>query len=295
MSLKALSHVFENSKSTGGARCVMLTIADITNQEGFGWAGLEKIAARSNMSQDNARLRIQDLQRLGELVVYDRHNKGYQMTCLYQVVLPGAEQKLPEIIGEFTKRSSKPKRERKRKALEPVQPVALEHVQAHGLEPVKAHGLEHVQPNPSIDPSMNHQQKIEEIGGVFVEEELPKRPDIYTVYEQNMGMLTPMLSESLELAVEEFGYEWVKEAIETSVKANVRRWAYAESILKRWRVSGRDSSAPKPAVPATPALPQPALYVPEKPAGAAPTEEEKEALKAASRAIRDAAKNGGAQ
>jgi DnaD/phage-associated family protein len=92
------------------------------------------------------------------------------------------------------------------------------------------------------------------------EKELPKRPDIYTIYEQNMGMLTPMLSEALESAVEDFTYEWVKEAIEASVKANVRRWKYAEAILNRWKVSGRDSSAPKPAAPATPA---PKPYVPE--------------------------------
>jgi DnaD/phage-associated family protein len=60
----------------------------------------------------------------------------------------------------------------------------------------------------------------------------------FRAYSQNFGAITPMIAEAVMEAIQEYTEAWVIAAIEASVKANVRRWNYAEAILKRWRVEG---------------------------------------------------------
>ncbi len=68
---------------------------------------------------------------------------------------------------------------------------------------------------------------------------LPERPNIYKVYEEHFGSLTPLISDALKEAEKDYPPEWVVEAIEVAVKANKRNWRYAEGILKRWESEGR--------------------------------------------------------
>ena len=66
-----------------------------------------------------------------------------------------------------------------------------------------------------------------------------ERPNIYTLYEQNIGPLTPMLAERLRAAEESFPPEWIEEAIGIAVENNVRKWRYIEAILEDWKGRGR--------------------------------------------------------
>jgi DNA replication protein len=66
-----------------------------------------------------------------------------------------------------------------------------------------------------------------------------ERPNIYTLYEQNIGPLTPMLAERLRAAEESFPPEWIEEAIGIAVENNVRKWRYIEAILEDWEGRGR--------------------------------------------------------
>jgi DNA replication protein len=68
---------------------------------------------------------------------------------------------------------------------------------------------------------------------------LPARPNIYTVYERHIGALTPFISDALKNAEKDYPSEWVVDAIERAVKANIRNWRYIEGILKRWESEGR--------------------------------------------------------
>ena len=58
------------------------------------------------------------------------------------------------------------------------------------------------------------------------------RPNIYSLYEQNIGPLTPMIAEALREAEETYPMEWIESAIRAAVESNVRRWRYVEAILK---------------------------------------------------------------
>ncbi len=65
------------------------------------------------------------------------------------------------------------------------------------------------------------------------------RPNIFALYEQNIGLLTPMISEELKDAEQEYPADWVADAFKIAVKQNKRSWAYVSGILKRMKIEGR--------------------------------------------------------
>jgi len=66
-----------------------------------------------------------------------------------------------------------------------------------------------------------------------------ERPNVFKLYEENFGPLTPMLADALKDAEETYSDEWVAEAMEVALKNNVRNWKYVEAVLKRWREKGK--------------------------------------------------------
>lgn len=70
---------------------------------------------------------------------------------------------------------------------------------------------------------------------------LIERPNIFTLYEQNIGTLTPMIVEELKDAEKMYPSSWVEEAIQIGVRNNRRSWRYIGTILENWRQQGKDS------------------------------------------------------
>jgi len=68
-----------------------------------------------------------------------------------------------------------------------------------------------------------------------------ERPNIFALYEQNIGLLTPLIAEELRDAEKTYPTDWVEEAFRIAVEHNVRRWRYVRSILERWATEGKDS------------------------------------------------------
>jgi DnaD/phage-associated family protein len=68
---------------------------------------------------------------------------------------------------------------------------------------------------------------------------LVERPNIFRLYEENIGPLTPLIADALKDAEETYSAEWIAETIELAVKNNKRSWRYCEAILKRWKEEGR--------------------------------------------------------
>lgn len=63
--------------------------------------------------------------------------------------------------------------------------------------------------------------------------------DIYNLYEQNIGMLTPILAEELQEAEQRYPPDWIQDAFKEAIRANVRNWRYINGILKRWEREGK--------------------------------------------------------
>jgi DNA replication protein len=66
-----------------------------------------------------------------------------------------------------------------------------------------------------------------------------ERPNIFRLYEQNIGPLTPIIAEHLTELEDTYSQAWIEEAIGIAVKQNKQKLAYVEAILKRWRMEGR--------------------------------------------------------
>jgi len=68
------------------------------------------------------------------------------------------------------------------------------------------------------------------------------QPNIFRLYQENIGPLTPIIADALREAENIYPVEWIEEAIKIAVQNNVRRWRYVESILDRWQKEGRDGT-----------------------------------------------------
>ena len=68
---------------------------------------------------------------------------------------------------------------------------------------------------------------------------LIERPNVFVLYEQNIGSLTPLIADELRDAEQTYPVRWIEEAIELAVTNNVRKWRYVLSILERWRQEGK--------------------------------------------------------
>jgi len=66
------------------------------------------------------------------------------------------------------------------------------------------------------------------------------QPNIFTVYEQNIGLLTPMIAEELRDAEKTYPETWIKDAIKEAVNAGKRNWRYIAAILERWATEGKN-------------------------------------------------------
>ena len=67
-----------------------------------------------------------------------------------------------------------------------------------------------------------------------------ERPNVFKLYEENIGPLTPLIADMLKEAEELYRNEWFEEAITIAVKNNKRKWKYVEAILKRWKEEGKN-------------------------------------------------------
>ncbi len=86
-----------------------------------------------------------------------------------------------------------------------------------------------------------------DVGALTLKEpytEVGEQPNIFTLYEENIGMLTPMIAEELKDAERLYPATWIDDAFREAVSQNKRNWRYIEAILKRWASEGKEHGAP---------------------------------------------------
>ncbi|NPV06341.1 MAG: DnaD domain protein [Anaerolineae bacterium] len=76
------------------------------------------------------------------------------------------------------------------------------------------------------------------------ERPLPQKPNIFVLYEQNIGPLQPIIADELEEAERSYPQQWVEDAFRVAAQHNARNWRYVRSVLERWRRQGRDETSP---------------------------------------------------
>jgi DNA replication protein len=66
-----------------------------------------------------------------------------------------------------------------------------------------------------------------------------ERPNIFALYEQNIGLLTPIIAEELLEAEKLYPPDWIEEAFRQAAEYNRRNWRYIRRILERWAIEGK--------------------------------------------------------
>jgi DnaD/phage-associated family protein len=78
------------------------------------------------------------------------------------------------------------------------------------------------------------------VGAIAVDRPaLEPRPNIFQLYEDNIGLLSPMLADELRDAEATYPADWIEDAFRIAVNNNVRKWRYIQAILERWATEGR--------------------------------------------------------
>lgn len=67
-----------------------------------------------------------------------------------------------------------------------------------------------------------------------------RRTNIFELYEQNVGLLQPIIVEELKEAEQMYPMAWIEEAFLLAARANARNWRYVRSILDRWAREGKN-------------------------------------------------------
>lgn len=86
---------------------------------------------------------------------------------------------------------------------------------------------------------------------------LVERPNVFVLYEQNIGALTPLIADELRDAEQQYPPRWIEDAIKIAVENNARNWRYVLAILERWRQEGKQDGThrrptqqePRPTIP----------------------------------------------
>ncbi len=74
----------------------------------------------------------------------------------------------------------------------------------------------------------------------FLVEILPERPNVYQLYEENIGPLTPHIADELRHTEKDYPATWLEDAVKQSVEQNKRSWSYIRAILERWKKEGKN-------------------------------------------------------
>jgi DNA replication protein len=77
-------------------------------------------------------------------------------------------------------------------------------------------------------------------GNAEVPIEVAEAPNIFRLYEEHIGPLTPLIAEALGEAEDAYPTQWIEDAFRIAVENNKRSWSYISAILRRWQEGGRD-------------------------------------------------------
>ena len=147
-----MSDVFENSKTEGNARLVLLCLADCANDEGVCWPSIRKIAQKANLSEPMTKKYLNALIAVGLVNREEREDhSGRQTSNFYTIDIMkiGSD----EITREVLNRVTPPSRQKKFEGVTIVSRVGDNSV--HGVEGVTKVNLSYMNRNkePLKEPS----------------------------------------------------------------------------------------------------------------------------------------------
>jgi len=92
-----------------------------------------------------------------------------------------------------------------------------------------------------LHSTLNINGVLEDVYALTADSRQSPAINIFTLYEQNIGMITPLIAEELKEAEKLYPPQWIEEAFKEAVTLNKRIWRYIARILERWASEGKDS------------------------------------------------------
>lgn len=77
-------------------------------------------------------------------------------------------------------------------------------------------------------------------------EDTEKLATVIKCFEENIGIITPMIAEELKDIVDTYPASWFVEAVRRACEQGKRRLVYIKAILENWQRDGKDKPKQRP-------------------------------------------------
>lgn len=224
MSIKLMTQVWDRSPLDGSRLLILLAMADMANDEGYCWPSYATLAKRARLkSRQNVIKIMNEFIEAGIVEKKGRvDDEGNQTSNMYHVIAGNINKEIPSTTsGTSVNTDTTPS-------------VNTDTPLVSVLTP---------------ESSFNHQLEPSD------DDSAQKQKNIFQFYSENIGPLTPFISDALQDAEKRYPANWIEAAFKIAVERNARNWKYIDAILRDWGIRG--FMAPKPG--ATYAHKQPAI------------------------------------
>lgn len=276
MSIEISALVWDHSVHAANPLNTMLALADMANHDGYCWPSVDSLAKRCRCSERQMQRIIAELEESGEL--YIERGVGRKNVSRYLLTLNATvdqmSSRLVHYFGHTPAQAIEAATQHLKKgdkSGEKVTPKTPFQAQEKGdisgekvtseAEKVTSSaekGDIAMSPDPSLihhDPSVKDATRAPapppqppsqpEPQAAPAAPAPPKATDadyqvVRRVYENEFGLLTPIIQDAIKEQLQQCPVDWVTLAIGIAVKRNNRRWSYVEGILRRWQADGFD-------------------------------------------------------
>lgn len=211
MSFDLTAKVWANSKAGGSEKLILLALADYVNAKHANscFPSLNSLAKKTGLSRRTVIRSISKLEGMGEIQI--EPGKGPNGVHLFRLTIEGGDSTRGDILTQGEDQRSD----------------ILTQGEIMGGDRLSGEGA-------SLTPKSGINQKIKE----DEDDEIPERPNIFVVWEANIGVLTPIVSEDLIRLETDYPPGWVLEAIRTAARNNGRSISYIVKVLENWKLYG---------------------------------------------------------
>lgn len=235
----------------GSDRLVIIALAEYCNESGWCFPSVHELARRCQLSDRGTQKILAKLAAGGHIAI--EANQGTRKTSgspthryhllAYQCNLNSAKgepMRSPLMDGPDTSkgepmRSSLDAEKGEQNAIRVNKTAAKGELAGSPEPPI----------DPPIDPNTNNATRAQAPAQQTKAAAAPSMAPleyqaVVKAYQNEIGVLTPLISEGIKAQMQQSPTEWVIRAIGIAAMRNNRRWAYVEGILRRWQTEGFD-------------------------------------------------------
>ena len=264
MSIKIMSLVWDSGALDGSALLALLALADYANEEGYCFPAYATIAKKTRVSERQAIRVVKTLIDDG-FVTVSKQGDGRGISNVFKINITKLEEK--RVTSEVEKGDIQGKKgdiQGKKRVTSRVKKgdiqgnrtIYITNIEPP-IEPAGGPPKGEASSSGSSSSSIggNEKEKIPATmqtitppaaaAAAAPDENEGKWQAVCNAYESEIGVFTSMTSEIVREAMEDYGAITVVDAIKAAATQNVRKWAYVDGILKRWKANGRPSDKPE--------------------------------------------------